>query len=133
MHALRPSMPLLLLSSDAHRATRRGFGWSPGSKSCLLGTLVASALQHQRRGGDPFHSAACCLCVSVSLPAPTRSGWKIPSPPYGGCSETVNCKLSTANCSQRLSKSPADRAQSAVNVRAQFPRLRCLRWLILAA
>jgi hypothetical protein len=66
MHALRPSMPLLLLSSDAHRATRRGFGWSPGSKSCLLGTLVASALQHQRRGGESLPLSSLlpvCLCV----------------------------------------------------------------------
>jgi hypothetical protein len=29
--ALRPPMPVLPLSSDAHRATRRGFGWPPGS------------------------------------------------------------------------------------------------------
>src|SRR5260221_14051261 len=31
MDALRPPMPVLLLSSDAHRASRRGFGWPPGS------------------------------------------------------------------------------------------------------
>src|ERR1700694_1871205 len=27
----RPPRPVLPLSSDAHRATRRGFGWPPGS------------------------------------------------------------------------------------------------------
>jgi hypothetical protein len=92
MHALRPSMPLLPLSSDAHRATRRGFGWPPGSSACLLGTLIASAPQPQRVGvANPFHSAACRLCVSVPSPAPAWSGWQISSPPYGGCSETVDC------------------------------------------
>jgi len=42
MDALRPSRLVLPLSSDAHRATRRGFGWPPGSSDAYseLSTLA---------------------------------------------------------------------------------------------
>jgi hypothetical protein len=40
MDALRPPMPVLPLSSDAHRATRRGFGWPPGSSDAYSELLL---------------------------------------------------------------------------------------------
>src|SRR6266852_3332713 len=40
---LRPPMPVLPLSSDARRATRRGFGWPPGSSDAY-----SELLQRQR-------------------------------------------------------------------------------------
>ena len=43
MDALRPPMPVLPLSSDAHRATRRGFGWRPGSGDAYSELFAASA------------------------------------------------------------------------------------------
>src|SRR6266436_7441222 len=43
MDALRPPIPALPLSSDAHRATRRGFGWPPGS-----GDAYSELLQPRR-------------------------------------------------------------------------------------
>jgi len=60
MDALRPPRPVLPLSSDAHRATRRGFGWPPGS-SDAYSELFNSA------HGRPY-SQLCVLCASVVSP-----------------------------------------------------------------
>ena len=67
MDALHPPMPVLLLSSDAHRATRRGFGWPPGSShaysellprqrlslSGVTPTARSGRASPQRTGGKP--------------------------------------------------------------------------------
>src|SRR6267378_2521567 len=72
MDALRPPMPVLPLSSDAHRATRRGFGWPPGSSDAysellepkrfnraLAAELIrALAAQLYGRRADRFCAAA---------------------------------------------------------------------------
>src|SRR5258707_13603633 len=72
MDALRPPMPVLPLSSDAYRATRRGFGWPPGSSGAfsellqlarfsraLAGQLIrALAAQLYGRRADRFCAAA---------------------------------------------------------------------------
>jgi hypothetical protein len=78
MHALRPSMPLLLLSSDAHRATRRGFGWSPGSSHAYSELLPRQRLSLSGGESLPLNSLPpMCLCavacpglVGVANPVP---------------------------------------------------------------
>jgi hypothetical protein len=63
----------------------------------LFSVICRLFLQNTRGGGVPdtesarsLASPGSSLYVSVSLPAPARSGWQIPSLFCGGCSETVN-------------------------------------------
>jgi hypothetical protein len=94
MHALRPSMPLLPLSSDAHRATRRGFGWPPGS-SHAYSELLSRQRLNLSGSGWPIPSTRQ-LAASVSLcrrlPRPGRGGKSRPRRTEGAL------KLSTVNC-----------------------------------
>src|SRR5258707_2743514 len=79
MDALRPPMPVLPLSSDAHRATRRGFGWPPGSSDAYseLFNSPRSALTpySDRRFGCavciPNAFTGCAVCIPNVFTGPS--------------------------------------------------------------
>src|ERR1700687_330950 len=66
----RPPMPVLPLSSDAHRATRRGFGWPPGNSDAYSELLqrerFSRALAAQLYGRRPDRFCAATTGVPSS-------------------------------------------------------------------